>query len=598
MEKLRLQLKAKTLWIPVSITIMSYLIIGAAFSKLLIDNSHKDLHQKMTKHIEVERDQIISGLSLVTSSQTPADAFIGLEGEDDVLAEEIVRQVRPMGLDGVYFTDLNGQVMYPRAGKLSADFASALRESTKKKGAADVKYLRGKMLGYAPIVDVETPKGFLVFQVNVPETLADDAQWVFSDKGSREGMRQHSTASQRLDFIHSRSHADNRVLLNKMMFTIIAILLFTLALLLAVLGSTSRNIINPVRQLLDVFGKLAEGDLTSEVHVTSHDEIARLTETFNETSRRLNTMLENITRHADNVAASASRMYTSSEGIAENAKSQSEKTLHAISAIEELTASFSDVAKNTSVAAEHAKDVADLAREGGNVMFETIEVMNRTAGAVNQSAKKVEELGIRSEQIGNIIQVINDIAEQTNLLALNAAIEAARAGEQGRGFAVVADEVRKLAERTTSATNEITAMIKGIQNDTGNVVESMGNGTKEVDAGVEMVNQSGAALQNIASSVNNVTDMVQQIAAAAEEQAQTAVEVAAVISDVEAIAGRTAEEVRQSSDLSRNLDLLSRELQHLVSGFTLRNGKTGGRHLKETEIRKSPLTVERETDAV
>lgn len=591
MNNLRLKLKAKTLWIPVSITILSYLVIAAAFSKVLVDNSHKDLHQKMTKHIEVERDQLITALSLITSSQSLADAFFGLEAEDEVLAKDIVKQVHSMGLDGVYFTDLNGFVIYPKKDALPPDFASVLRKSPKKKGAINVIYLDGKMLGYGPIIDVEKPKGFLIFQINVPMKLADEAKWVF-DSTDNQSMRQHSSVAEHLDFIHTRSLEDNRELLKKMMVTISAILLVTLVLLLAVLGTTSKNIINPVRQLLYVFRKLAEGDLTREANALSHDEIAELTETFNDTSAKLNAILENVTEHADNVAASASRMYSSSSSIAENANSQSEKTIHAISAIEELNSSFHDVAKNTSVAAEHAKEVTALAMEGRDVMSGTIEVMNRISVAVNQSAKKVGELGIRSEQIGNIIQVINDIAEQTNLLALNAAIEAARAGEQGRGFAVVADEVRKLAERTTAATREITEMIKGIQSDTGNVVESMESGTKEVNSGVEMANQSGAALQHIVTSVNNVTDMVQQIAAAAEEQSQTGTEVAAIINDVEVIAKRTAEEVQQSSDLSRDLDKLSQELQHLVSGFKLRRGNNDGRHLTDIHMTRNSLTTE------
>jgi methyl-accepting chemotaxis protein len=207
--------------------------------------------------------------------------------------------------------------------------------------------------------------------------------------------------------------------------------------------------------------------------------------------------------------------------------------------------------------------------KGGQVVSETIEGMSKISHSVNESSSTVEALGKRSEQIGEIVKVINDIAGQTNLLALNAAIEAARAGEQGRGFAVVADEVRKLAERTTSATHEIGDMITGIQDDTTKAVESMHAGTKEVEAGVILANQAGEALQEIVSSVQGVSDMVQHIATAAEEQSTTGDVISANVESVANITQQTAESATLSSNAASELNELAQELRNLVSGFQL-----------------------------
>jgi methyl-accepting chemotaxis protein len=239
--------------------------------------------------------------------------------------------------------------------------------------------------------------------------------------------------------------------------------------------------------------------------------------------------------------------------------------------MDELSASFVDVAKNTSQAAESSKEATKLATQGGDVVAKTIDGMKKISKAVNESAQIIGKLGARSEQVGEIIKVINDIAGQTNLLALNAAIEAARAGEQGRGFAVVADEVRKLAERTTSATNEIGEMIKGFQNDTQNAVNSMHTGTREVEAGVELSVQAGNSLRQIMKSSESVTDMVQQVATSAEEQSSAGDVIASNVEMIANLTQQTAENAKQSSQSTNEMNALVHQLEQLLDGFKLRN---------------------------
>ena len=573
--KLKMKLKAKTLLIPVAIILVNYLIIGGLFSKLVFTNSQETLQSELIKLIQSEEQQLKTGLSLITSNQAAGDAFLGLEGGDDEMARDVVKQVESMGLDGVYFTELNGKVIFPDKAQLPEEFVPMLVKTSKTRGTVNVMYHDKKMFSFAPVIDVETPKGFIVFEINVPEDLTGFVKAAL-DVNRHSGEETGSMkVSDHLDQVHDEAITNSNGFIKKMLLTITAVLITTLVLFIIVLNTTSRNIINPVKQLLNAFIKQADGDLTQEVHVKSHDEIGELTQTFNQTNHKLNDMLYNVTSHSNSVAASASQLSGASINIANNAQEQSEKTTQAASAMEELNSSFLSVAQNTGDAANSAKEASALAEKGGEIVTNTVSGINCISQSVNESASIIEVLGSKSEQIGEIIEVINDIAGQTNLLALNAAIEAARAGEQGRGFAVVADEVRKLAERTTSATKEIGDMIKGIQDDTEKAVTSMQAGTVEVKKGVESANQAGEALQQIVASVQNVTDMIQQIATAAEEQSSTGEEVSATLEAVADITKQTADASYTSSESSQNLDKLAQHLQQLVGSFKVINRSDG-----------------------
>ena len=207
-------------------------------------------------------------------------------------------------------------------------------------------------------------------------------------------------------------------------------------------------------------------------------------------------------------------------------------------------------------------------------MDETIRGMERISEVVRKSAETVQELGNSSNQIGEIIQVIDDIADQTNLLALNAAIEAARAGEQGRGFAVVADEVRKLAERTTKATKEIAAMIKKIQKDTVGAVESMQQGTEEVQKGKELARKAGTSLNEIITGAQKVVDIITQVAAASEEQSSTSEQISKSIESISSVTQQSAGGVQQIAHAAEDLNRLTVNLQELVANFKIVEGSS------------------------
>ncbi|MBI2419121.1 MAG: methyl-accepting chemotaxis protein [Ignavibacteriales bacterium] len=234
-----------------------------------------------------------------------------------------------------------------------------------------------------------------------------------------------------------------------------------------------------------------------------------------------------------------------------------------------MTKTIFETSKSTNQASETAKNSGKRAAEGGKVVQQTIEGMNRISQVVNHSANTVFQLGQNSEKIGEIIQVIDDIADQTNLLALNAAIEAARAGEQGRGFAVVADEVRKLAERTTKATKEIALMIKQIQSDTSQAVASMKEGTIEVENGKKLANQAGSVLAEIVHGADLVSDVVSQVAAASEEQSATAEEIGKNIESMSLVMQETAQGVQQIAQAAEGLNRLTEGLENLIAQFKI-----------------------------
>jgi methyl-accepting chemotaxis protein len=282
---------------------------------------------------------------------------------------------------------------------------------------------------------------------------------------------------------------------------------------------------------------------------------------------KLRATIHQISTTATQVAAAASQLHSTSEQIATGAEEVAAQTGTVATAGEEMSATSGDIAQNCQMAAEGAQRASQSACNGGVVVERTIQVMGQIADKVKDTAKTVESLGQRSDQIGAIIGTIEDIADQTNLLALNAAIEAARAGEQGRGFAVVADEVRALAERTTKATKEIGDMIKSIQLETKAAVRAMEEGVHEVEIGMQEAEKSGNALAEILDQITSVNSQVAQIATAAEEQTATTNEITNNIQQVTEVVQATAKGAMDSAEAAASVNKLANELRALVQRF-------------------------------
>jgi methyl-accepting chemotaxis protein len=255
--------------------------------------------------------------------------------------------------------------------------------------------------------------------------------------------------------------------------------------------------------------------------------------------------------------------------MAAGSQEQSSQAGEVATAVGQMTATILETSKNADNATAAAKNAGNIAKEGGKVVDETVKGMIRIADVVKKSAETVQALGKSSDQIGEIVQVIDDIADQTNLLALNAAIEAARAGEQGRGFAVVADEVRKLAERTTKATKEIAGMIKQIQKDTGDAVVSMQQGTVEVENGKQLADKAGKSLKEIIHGSDEVVDIITQVATASQEQSAAAEQISQNIEAISNVTHESATGIQQIARASEDLNRLTSDLQNLVSNFKI-----------------------------
>jgi len=341
--------------------------------------------------------------------------------------------------------------------------------------------------------------------------------------------------------------------------------IFVVGLMLILRSSITRQL----RTIIEEVDYVAEGNLSSEFKVHGSDEISQVSRAVNQLIKRLRDTVTRIVSTSQQVAVAAQQLDRTSGEIVSGANEVASEASTIATASEEMAATSGDIARNCQMAADSAQSASASAGKGAQVVESTVTVMAQIAERVQVSAKTVESLGARSDQIGEIIGTIEDIADQTNLLALNAAIEAARAGEQGRGFAVVADEVRALAERTTRATREISEMIKAIQSETKGAVTAMEQGVAQVEAGTAEAAKSGDALKDILSQINAVNMQVSQIATAAEQQTATTSEISGNMQKIMQVVDTTTKGAQNSASAAAQLSTNANELQRLVQFFKL-----------------------------
>lgn len=342
-----------------------------------------------------------------------------------------------------------------------------------------------------------------------------------------------------------------------------------LALMMILASFTIRAINKPLALLVEKAGCIADGDLTITIDYESKDEIGMLSQVFRKMTESLKSSIAQIVMATSAVASATAEISTSTEQMATGAQEQSNQASDVSSAMEEMSKTIFESSRNVTSGSNTATLAKEFAMKGGKVVEDTIVGMREIAVVVNQTAETIKALGKSSDQIGDITSVIDEIADQTNLLALNAAIEAARAGEQGRGFAVVADEVRKLAERTTTATKEIAVMIKCIQNDTAVAVLSMQEGRKKVEGGILLANAAGQSLNEIVEVSQKVTEMVTSIASANEQQVTTSEEITKSMDGISSVSHQTAAGIHQIAQSSEDLNHLMENLQRLTQKFKI-----------------------------
>ncbi|MBN6774514.1 methyl-accepting chemotaxis protein [Pseudomonas granadensis] len=342
-----------------------------------------------------------------------------------------------------------------------------------------------------------------------------------------------------------------------------------LALLVGVIAAViiTRQITRPLQETLAVVERIASGDLTQNVTVTRRDELGVLQQGIARMGVTLRDLISGIRDGVTQIASAAEELSAVTEQTSAGVNSQKVETDQVATAMHEMTATVQEVARNAEEASQAAAAADGEAREGDKVVNEAIAQIERLATEVVRSTEAMSVLQQESDKIGSVMDVIKAVAEQTNLLALNAAIEAARAGEAGRGFAVVADEVRGLAQRTQKSTEEIEGLVAGLQNGTQQVSAVMNNSRALTDSSVALTRKAGASLENITRTVSNIQSMNQQIAAAAEQQSAVAEEISRSIINVRDVSEQTAAASDETAASSVELARLGGQLQQMVSHF-------------------------------
>jgi methyl-accepting chemotaxis protein len=325
--------------------------------------------------------------------------------------------------------------------------------------------------------------------------------------------------------------------------------------------------IKGVRGLSDGAERIASGDLTTRVVVDSKDELTQAGHGFNAMAVALAGLIGKVQASAGEVSSAATKMATSSSLVNQGSRQQSEAAASMAAAIQQSTVGINHIAEFARDAQTMSSEAGELSDQGSEIVNRTVDEMQVIAGTVKQAAELIEELGRQSENISAIVNVIKEIADQTNLLALNAAIEAARAGEQGRGFAVVADEVRKLAERTTSSTQDISTMIAAIQSGTAQAVSSMQEGVTRVAAGVELAQSAGAAMEKIRTGTARVVHSIKDISRALTEQGAASNEIAGNVERIARMADENHAAIAHTTTTAQQLEQLAVALQHEVRRY-------------------------------
>ncbi|WP_248741759.1 MULTISPECIES: methyl-accepting chemotaxis protein [unclassified Pseudomonas] len=348
---------------------------------------------------------------------------------------------------------------------------------------------------------------------------------------------------------------------------IVAVIAAVATVLLALM--LTRSIVTPLNRAVAAAQTIAGGNLTKTIEVDGKDEPARLLEALSVMQANLRKTIEQIAGSATQLGAAAEELSAVTEEASRGLQQQNDEIEQAATAVNEMTAAVEEVARNAVSTSEASNQSTHAAREGRDQVVKTVDAIQTMTRDVQNTAQMIEGLAAQGRDIGKVLDVIRAIAEQTNLLALNAAIEAARAGEAGRGFAVVADEVRALAHRTAQSTQEIEKMVAGIQNGTGEAVESMQQSNQRTQTTLEMARAAGVALEQITQSIHQINERNLVIASASEEQAQVSREVDRNLVNIRDLATQSAAGANQTSAATHELSRLAVDLNAMVARFVI-----------------------------
>lgn len=326
-----------------------------------------------------------------------------------------------------------------------------------------------------------------------------------------------------------------------------------------------------ILRLMDELAEFSNGDLRVEAQVTE-DFTGAIADSVNYAIESMRELVGTINHTSSQVSDASVNTRHIAEQMLSSSNEQADRIHNITQVIDNMVSSLERVATSTNDSAEIARNSVNIARDGASRVRDTIGGMNNIRENIQETSKRIKRLGESSQEIGNIVEIIKGIADQTNILALNAAIQATSAGEAGRGFAVVADEVQRLAERSSNATKRIEALVKTIQSDTHEAVASMEKSTREVVSGANIAEEAGTALARIEEVSTSLASLIERVSDSTRKVSSMAAGVSQDMGDINQLAAKTTENVIKTSDAIENLSVLSRELKNSVSGFTLPEG--------------------------
>ncbi len=484
-------------------------------------------------------------LALQAGAHEAAVKNIMMGGNADHLGEYI-RELKRSGNDMEFFLfDQEGKAVKNQQGldRLKAEDLARVREVLRTKEILEIKDQDERIQRFIPLLNEQRCRSCHDASNAVTGAMMTDVQMGgFSDAVSRMKRRLFAGS-----------------------FVVIVLISVSIWFWL------KKALFDPILEVSAGMKEIATGkaDLTKRIQKKSDDEIGDLAQWFNQVMDQIHEMVKETGGAASDIASAAEELSSTSEQITTAVMNQSNRSDHVATAIEEMAATVVEVAKNSGFAAEIAMESSTLAEEGKKVSDENILGMERISEIMQKSSEVTSKLSTRTQEIGEITRVIDDIADQTNLLALNAAIEAARAGEQGRGFAVVADEVRKLSERTSKATQEISEMIQAIQGEAGEAVVNIVEGLEEAENGSRQSRQVGDDLQEIVGKVSDVQEKIRQIAVAMEEASSAVDDISKNVTEISTETRQVSQGSEESLNASRQLSELAGNLQSKISSYNV-----------------------------